>query len=116
MRYEIVPVPKPRMTRSDAWKKRPAVMRYWKFKDECCALSMVLEDCSHITFIMPMPASWSNKKRREMSGTPHRAKPDFDNLAKAICDALYEDDSFLHDMRITKVWGESGAIIIEPIK
>ena len=29
----IQPVAKPRMTRSDRWKKRPVVLKYWQFKD-----------------------------------------------------------------------------------
>lgn len=32
--YPLTPVPKPRMTKSDAWRKRPCVMRYWAFKDK----------------------------------------------------------------------------------
>jgi len=35
MIYNINPVPKPRMTQSDKWKKRPPVLRYFAFKDEC---------------------------------------------------------------------------------
>lgn len=32
--YNITPIPKPRMTRSDKWKKRPAVVRYFEYKDK----------------------------------------------------------------------------------
>lgn len=32
--YDITPIGKPRMTRADKWKKRPAVMRYRAFCDE----------------------------------------------------------------------------------
>ena len=30
MYYPVEPVAKPRMTRSDRWKKRPVVEKYWR--------------------------------------------------------------------------------------
>ena len=33
-----------------------------------------------VSFIMPMPKSWSKKKRAAMDGKPHTARPDIDNL------------------------------------
>lgn len=45
----------------------------------------------------PVPASVSKKKKAAMEGTYHTVRPDADNIAKAILDALnglaYEDDS-----------------------
>ena len=41
---------------------------------------------------MPMPESWSAKKKQAMAGLLHRTKPDRDNIDKAICDALWKDD------------------------
>ena len=37
-------------------------------------------------FWMPVPASWTNKKRDAAAGTFHAKKPDVDNLAKAVLD------------------------------
>lgn len=114
MRYPITPVPKPRQTQSDRWNKRPRVLRYRAFADECRARKVVVPECgAHITFVLPMPASWSNKKRDTMDGQPHQVKPDKDNLEKALLDAIYGDDSVVWDSRVTKIWGESGAIIIK---
>ena len=111
--YPIVPMGKPRMTRADKWKKRPEVMRYRAFCDEVRLRGVVLpESGAHITFVLPMPASWSKKKRQQHNGQPHQAKPDCDNMLKALMDALYEDDAHIWDCRITKVWGEFGQIII----
>ncbi|HHE6457291.1 TPA: RusA family crossover junction endodeoxyribonuclease, partial [Proteus mirabilis] len=31
--FNIEPVPKPRMTQADKWKKRPPVLKYFAFKD-----------------------------------------------------------------------------------
>ncbi|MCY4883811.1 RusA family crossover junction endodeoxyribonuclease, partial [Salmonella enterica subsp. enterica serovar 1,4,[5],12:i:-] len=43
------------------------------------------------------------------------AKPDFDNMVKALMDAIYEDDAHIWDSRVTKLWGEKGQIIIGEI-
>lgn len=111
--YCIVPVPKCRMTQSDKWKQRPCVMKYRAFADDCRASGMTISPAgSHIVFIMPMPASWSIKKRRAMDGQPHQIRPDVDNLEKSIFDALHKDDSHIYDIRVTKLWGYSGKIII----
>jgi Holliday junction resolvase RusA-like endonuclease len=60
-----------------------------------------------------MPKSWSNKKKKEMDGQPHRVKPDLDNIVKAFKDSLCEDDSFIHTYQnVRKIWGEKGCILI----
>ncbi|HED2371685.1 TPA: RusA family crossover junction endodeoxyribonuclease [Citrobacter freundii] len=111
--YDITPMGKPRMTRADKWKKRPEVLRYRAFCDEVRLQGVELpESGSHVTFILPMPASWSKKKRAEFNGKPHQTKPDFDNMMKALKDAIYEDDAHIWDSRVTKLWGERGQIII----
>ena len=105
---------KPRMTRADKWKKRPEVMRYRAFCDEVRLHSVNLpESAFHVTFVIPMPQSWSKKKRQQFDGQPHQSKPDMDNLMKALMDAIYEDDAHIWDGRITKRWGETGKIIIQ---
>ena len=111
--YPVVPVPKPRMTQRDKWQKRPAVMRYRAFCDDLRARNCTFpESGSHVIFHMPMPASWSKKKRAEMLGQPHQQKPDVDNLQKALMDAVLKDDSGVWDMRITKIWSDTGFIEI----
>lgn len=111
--YSIVPMGKPRMTRADKWKQRPEVLRYRAFCDEVRLRGVSLPDAgSHVTFVLPMPPSWSKKKRAELNGKPHQAKPDCDNMLKALMDAIYSDDAHIWDCRITKLWGEAGQIII----
>ena len=113
--YPIIPIPKPRMSNRDKWLKppRPAVKRYWDFCLQC-KLEKVILPCygAHVTFILPMPESWSKKKREEMDGKPHMQRPDWDNLGKAISDAIYQDDSGIYDIHVTKIWGREGKIII----
>jgi hypothetical protein len=114
MRYNIVPVAKPRMTASDKWKKRPVVMKYWAFKDEYKRLGLWFpEDDACITFGIEMPKSWTQKKRHDMSYRPHKSKPDLDNLLKGLADAVYEGDSVISSYgRVEKVWSFTGYIEI----
>lgn len=114
--YDITPAPKPRQTRSDKWKQRPCVLRYRAFADECRSKGVTVENSDRIIFVMPMPKSWNKKKKEAMDGEPHMQKPDFDNLAKSICDAVHQDDSHLWNIGIMKVWGYHGQIIIEPME
>lgn len=118
MLLKIDPCPKPRMTRSDAWKKRPAVTRYWKFADK---LRKLVEEESAkspvkpsgtmiLSFGIPFPKSASKKFRAENVNKPHRQKPDIDNLAKAVMDVLYSEDSHIHELHLRKLWSEEGYI------
>jgi len=112
--YHIIPVPKPRMTQSDKWKRRPCTTKYWQYKDDVKRLGIkVPESGAHVVFCIPMPKSWSKKRKAEKVSTPHQTKPDLDNLLKALLDAIYEDDSGVYDIRVSKVWSTIGTIIIE---
>lgn len=113
--YKITPVPKPRMTKSDRWASRPVVQKYWAFKKECRLQGVTLPEGSLITFVMPMPASWSGKKRQEHLAQAHRQTPDIDNLVKGLLDAIFDDDSGVAEIHARKVWGEAGQIIITPV-
>ena len=74
------------------------------------------ESRAHVIFVVPVPASWSKKKKREMWNKPHQQTPDVDNFLKALLDAVFEDDSKFWDCRVTKVWGQEGEIRVQPIK
>lgn len=98
-------------------EKRPEVLRYRAFCDEVRLQGIELpESGSHVTFILPMPASWS--KRNGLSSMVNRTKvkPDFDNMMKGLMDAIYENDAHIWDARVSKLWGETGRIIIEELK
>lgn len=113
----INPMGKPRMTRSDKWKKRPAVVAYRAFADglRYYAKGFKVPDSNFsLSFEMPMPPSWSQKKRAEMDGKPHQQKPDIDNLIKAVLDALCEEDCTIWQIAgAEKRWSETGAIKLE---
>ena len=111
--YPITPIGKPRMTQRDKWARRRVVANYHSFRDECRILGMTLPKCNYwIVCVIPMPASWSAKKRAAMFGKPHEQTPDKDNLEKAILNAVYGQDKSVWDGRVTKVWGVEGAIIV----
>ncbi|MGL5289400.1 MAG: nuclease domain-containing protein [Aeromonas sp.] len=111
--YPITPVPKPRMTQRDKWQQRPAVMRYRAFCDAVRVAGITLPEAGyHVTFYLPMPASWSARKRLNMAGKPHQQRPDKDNLEKALLDAIYAEDCQIWDGRTTKRWGVEGRIEI----
>lgn len=112
MRYPIEPVPKPRMTRRDKWKKRQCVMRYRRFKDQCRAHRVELPQPCKVVFHLPMPKSWSLKDRAFALGEPHQSKPDLDNLLKALCDAVLVDDSRIWSVRAEKRWSLTPGIEI----
>lgn len=101
------------MTQRDRWAKRKPVLEYFAYKDEIRLRGVKLpENGYHVTFILPMPISWSKKKRAAMNGKPHQQRPDKDNLEKALLDAIFDEDSKVWDGRVTKLWGEVGQIII----
>lgn len=117
----IVPIPKPRMVKSDAWKKRPVVERYWRYKDSvlgyCKGVGFELNEVFSATFVMPMPKGWCATKLMEKNGKPCREKrPDLDNLVKAISDILMEEDKGIWRYeKVQKLWGYEGKIIIDNV-
>ena len=116
--FDIAPMGAPRMVRSDKFNKREVVVRYHAFKDFIRARSAsagyTLGGVFRARFEIALPASWSKKKKEAMRGQPHQQKPDCDNIIKGICDAYNEDDSHVHTMIASKVWADTGRIIIYP--
>lgn len=68
----------------------------------------------HITAYFMPPKSVSKKKHDELIGTPYTHKPDADNIAKAILDALngvaFVDDSAVTELIVTKLYGERDCV------
>lgn len=113
---KIDPVAKPRMTRSDKWKERDIVLKYRAFCDELrLKYREPFPEQARITFVVPMPSSWSKKKKEQMSGMPHQQRPDVDNLAKSVLDALCGDDSYVYNLWADKYWGYQGEVHIDSI-
>lgn len=121
---EMNPMPKPRMTKRDIWKKRPIVERYWAYRDKIQDWIKrdgmhVPDDGAHIIFRIPVTKSWPEKRKLLMIGKPHRGQKDGakemdkDNLEKGFLDAVFlRDDSSVWDSRASKVWHTHGEIIV----
>jgi Holliday junction resolvase RusA-like endonuclease len=104
------------MTRADRWKQRKCVVKYWHFKDKLKGLfkanDIVIKDELYIEFGLPMPKSWSKKKKKEHNSQFHNKRPDIDNLLKSVLDALFEEDSHVHSVKARKLWSDEPYIII----
>ena len=113
-KIKIIPVPKPRMTRADTWRKRPCVLRYWAYKDDLRSkikdVGIEIKDELYLQFEIPMPKSWSKKKKKENIGKAHQKRPDIDNLVKGVMDCLFKEDSHVHTIYAKKIWSEYGGM------
>lgn len=62
------------------------------------------------------PKSWSKKKTAAHIGQPHLQKPDFDNIAKLVSDALngiaYKDDSQICYGVVQKRWADVAETVV----
>lgn len=125
--FDIVPMGAPRMTQSDRWKTDPnhpdinrrqrvCVTQYFAYKSALIAQANVMnfeiDSCLDILFLIPMPASWSDKKKKAMNGLPCKVKPDTDNLIKGFKDALCKNDSYIWKEHSEKRWAYMGSIIV----
>ena len=128
MILEVAPFAKPRMTQRDRWAKRQIVKDYFAFRDTVKQeieklLALQNNDDKNksweeldIGFFIPMPKSWSKKKRLEMAGTPHKQRPDLDNYIKGLLDALLEEDCKVWRVSARKIWVDTeGCITINRV-
>lgn len=121
VKINITPLGYVRRTRADTWKKRPVVLRYYAYLDE---LRLKLGDFKlgnafEITFGLPLPESYSKKKKASLLGKPHQTKPDLDNIIKSFSDGLRgsgeDNDSRIHYFKASKVWSKEGFIEVKNI-
>ena len=70
----------------------------------------------NMRFHMPMPKSWSQKRKKQQNGKPMGSKPDIDNLMKWSLDVLngiaYIDDRLVSSTYAEKVWDYEGKVDI----
>lgn len=80
-----------------------------------CLLAPVRVD---IAAEYPVPKSYSKRKREQclMGAVPHTGKPDLDNVAKIVLDALnglaYMDDTQVTELHVCKRYGASPRVIV----
>ena len=127
-RLDIPPCPKPRMTKADRWRKRPSVLKFFAFRDAVKDYIYTIKklfdeeqgyfhhlefDTFEIEFHVPMPQSWSKKKKADMDKRPHQQRPDLDNYLKAWKDSVYEEDAIVWRVKASKLWTDgTGHIIV----
>lgn len=127
IRLPIEPMGAVRLSSSDRWSKRPRAQKYFDWKNRfktiisnSAALKSLISRIEysgriHIETVHPLPESWSKKKKEEHYGAPMRAKPDADNVLKAICDVIFKEDKQIHFAIISQRWckeNEQPTIII----
>ena len=58
-----------------------------------------------IKFMVPVPRSWSKKKKRQYHMTLMQNRPDLDNYLKALIDSLCSEDKYIaHYGELAKYW------------
>ena len=60
-----------------------------------------------VTFYMPLPKSWTKKKRKLYHGYLCQSRPDIDNLIKSFFDSLLQEDKHIASVTATKRWTDS---------
>ena len=125
--FDICPVGAVRMTKRDRIftnpnhadplkRQRKAVTMYFEFKNSLTAQALqmdyVLGETLDAVYLLPMPDSWSEKKKARMNGFAHKSTPDTDNITKGFCDALKSQDSDVWYQKAQKYWAYRGSIII----
>jgi Holliday junction resolvase RusA-like endonuclease len=125
--FDVVPMGKPRMTQSDKWKtdpnhpdplkrKREVVHRYHQLqnrvREQAEKMKFVLGKTFEAVFFVPLPNSWSDKKKSELVGMPCEEKPDIDNYTKFFLDTMAKEDKSVWNIKAEKRWAYYGSIII----
>ena len=125
--FDVIPMGAPRMTKSDKWKTNPnhedpnkrqrvAVTNYFAFKNtllwQAKEMSFELGQILDAVYLIPMPNSWSAKKKERMVGLPCEVKPDTDNITKGVKDTFRKNDSDIWYEKAEKRWAYFGSIII----
>jgi Holliday junction resolvase RusA-like endonuclease len=125
--FDVIPYGAVRMTQSDRWKtdefhkdenkrQRKAVANYFRFKEslrsQAAQMGYTIGEAIECIFFIPMPDSWSEKKKEKHLGLPCKVKPDTDNVIKAYCDALAQNDSNIWMMQAQKRWAWAGSIVV----
>lgn len=87
----------------------------WMRKNNLCPIKDIPIELN-IDFFFSIPKSYSKKKKEQLINGPHIIKPDCDNLAKLVCDALngvlYQDDCLIYKLSSSKTYNEEDCIRI----
>lgn len=118
----IIPMGAVRTTQRQKWVDERA-KRYITYKQQIALfIKQQIKTTSEkpieatVTFYMPIPNSWSQKKKERMNGSVHISKPDVDNLIKGVFDSLnkivWKDDNQVYEVHSKKVYSFNPGIEI----
>jgi Holliday junction resolvase RusA-like endonuclease len=125
--FDVIPMGAPRLSQSDKWKTNPnhadpnkrqrkVVTNYFAYKNaltkQAELMNFQLRQVLDALYLIPMPNSWSNKKKERMNGMPCEVKPDTDNITKGVKDTFRKNDSDIWYEKAEKRWAFKGSIII----
>ena len=102
---------------ADAWKVRVAASAHAAIGRPMTGAVRVV-----IWFHIERPASHRNAKGEKRAAAPsqHQQKPDLDNLAKAVLDALngiaYGDDAQVSELQVGKAWAKERPMCVITIE
>lgn len=128
--FDVIPMGAVRMTQSDKWKTNPnhinpekrqreAVTKYFDFKDkirqQAQTMKFKLTGVLEIVFLVPMPFTWSEKKKVRHNKKPVETRPDIDNYVKAFMDAMEFEDGFVWKIVAEKRHAFKGSILVYEI-
>jgi len=125
--FDVVPLGAVRMSQSDKWKTNPnhldpkkrqraVVTEYFNYKNKVKAqaieMNFELPQVLDIVFLIPMPFTWSEKKKVRNNKTKVLKRPDIDNLVKAFMDALSVEDGYVWKIQAEKRYAYNGSILV----
>jgi Holliday junction resolvase RusA-like endonuclease len=119
VKFNIIPVPasRPRVTRWSTYYGK----KYTNFKEEMLSLTSDIvftplegNIFAQLQFNVPIPKSWTKKKKEAKNGAYCDNHADIDNYCKAILDSLngvyYEDDKQIVMLQATMLWATEASI------
>jgi len=128
---KAVPQPRPRVYQTTAGKSRAVNSRQsinYKRLVKLTAKSYMNRNrlsivdypiAVHLTFVFAPPKSYTKKKLKAIQdgALMYQKKPDLDNLAKGILDALnqtvYKDDSQIVELNVKKQYGDTDHVTVK---
>ena len=122
-----IPLKRPRFGKTHVYDSQADLKEdlYWEIRQQIQRLPSTYDEFTNplvystfkgsveiqYTFFMPIPKSKSKVKREALLNTPHKCKPDTDNLIKLyndVCVALlYHDDAQIYKLSATKLYSDN---------
>lgn len=103
-------------TPTETRKAEMEVAKCFKEQAKCFKMPDKGPICLSVEFFMPIPASLSKKKQKELLGEKHLKRPDLDNLVKLVCDGLngvaWEDDGCISSIVATKQYSDNPRTVV----